>query len=113
MIPKVAEDSPKIMANAAQAFPNDDIDIEIKDTDSDQLSLPDYQTLKETGDVLDNQTQKINEGIVKVETEDVTLENNTNWSKLAREEGFKVVARLAFSKALEYLQDNIGGGMFG
>lgn len=112
MIPRVAEDSPKIMVNAAQAFPNDDIDIEIKDTDSDQTNLPDYETLQETNDSLDNQNQEINDGIIEVETEDVALENNTNWYKLVREEGFKAVARLAFSRALEYLQNNIGG-MFG
>lgn len=101
MIPRVAEDSPKIMVNVSEAFPKDDLEIEISDPHQEENKLRDYEITKEADKALDDQDTAIKDETIEVETSEVAKAKNTQWMKLIREEGFKAVVRVVFTKIFE------------
>lgn len=102
MVQKVAEDSPKILDNVAKAFPQDDLEFEIRDfcikTEEHQR-----QAIESAKGALDSQNQAIEEGTIEVESEDEAKKENIQWGKTIREAGFKAGFGVIFKEIFEHL----------
>ena len=103
MVQKVAEDSPKILDNVAKAFPQDDLEFEIRDSCMKAEEHLEHQAIESAKEVLDTQHQAIEKGTVEIESEDVAKAENMKWGKTIREAGFKAGFGVIFKEIFEHL----------
>lgn len=103
MVQRVAEDSPKILDNVAKAFPQDDLEFEIRDSCMKAEEHLEHQAIESAKEVLDTQNQAVEEGTIEVESEDKANKENIKWGKTIREAGFKAGFGVIFKEIFEHL----------
>lgn len=103
MVQKVAEDSPKILDNVAKAFPQDDLEFEIRDSCIKAEEHLEHQAIESAKEALDFQHQAIEKGNLEVESEVEAKKKNIQWGKTIREAGFKAGFGVIFKEIFEHL----------